>query len=118
MSGLTKLLAVGLWAGVFAASGCGNWGGKRYDPDYWHENFVGGLGTNVGRNFDQLKYSGWDSRGILASTITLPNGHVEYTYDERMGKYPRNCQYIFEVDPKTNLVVAARWMGDKCILVP
>ena len=118
MNSLTKLFTVGLLIGVFAAPGCGNFGGKRYDPAYWHENFVNILSGQVGNNFGGLRYSGWDSPGRLANKTILPNGHVEYTYDERMDKYPHNCQYTFEVDPKTNIVVAARWMGDRCIIVP
>jgi len=79
-----------------------------------HENFKHNVIAKVGLNIDKIG-GGWTRSQDLVSTITLPNGHVAYTY-----KYIRSCQYTFEVDPKTNIIVAARWEGSEkdCVIAP
>jgi hypothetical protein len=51
----------------------------------------------------------------LISRTDLSNGYVAYRY--RAGG---TCRYTFEVDPNTDIIVAATWEGDAkhCIIIP
>jgi hypothetical protein len=112
------LLSVGVLVPALAA--CSS---QQYDPNYWHQNFVGGLQKNVGKTFekegDTIRYSsrsgGWAPYDGLVSRTVLPNGHVAYKY-----RYQGTCRYTFEVDPKTDIIVAATWEGEAkhCAIVP
>jgi hypothetical protein len=111
----TLLLTGGLLVGVLAASGCGNWGGERYAPNYWHENFKNALRGMIGYNVD--KYGGgWADPRTLVNETVLPNGNVAYTF--WLNKPHSGCQYTVEVNSETRIVVATSWTGDDCIIVP
>lgn len=120
MNGFQLLGVVSLLLGTLVASGCGNWGGKRYDPEYWHENFINSLRSKIGKNFD-LPGRGWENASNAKSKKILPNGNVGYMYRMAPSKAPDveiPCEYTFEVDPTTRIVVDASWKGDYCFLVP
>jgi hypothetical protein len=103
-----------LWG--LALNGCN---AQIYDPHYWHTNFVGGLQSNVGKSFQKRLArggsGGWIEDGNFTDRKSLPNGHIMYNY--RAGG---TCRYSFEVDPETDIIVAANWEGEErhCILMP
>ncbi len=107
----TTLLAIGYLAGMLVASGCSS---RQYDPGYWHENFVSIMQLNVGKKHDSGR-GGWTDPNDLIGSATLSNGNLAYKY-----RYQGTCTYTFEVDPKTNTIVAARWEGEAkhCIIIP
>lgn len=111
------LLGISLLAGMFMMAGCSS---QRYDRSYWHENFVNSLHSKIGKNFDQPG-SGWENASNARSKTTLPNGNVVYLYRMTPLKEPAvevPCEYTFEVNPETRIVVDARWKGDHCFLIP
>lgn len=60
------------------------------------------VGTDIRKhaNFDQLERR------------ALPNGNTEYRYTRRMGRGTTNpCTSIYEVDPKTYIVVRTEFAG-------
>lgn len=84
---------------------------QKYNPDFWHQNFLHQLQNNVGYFFA----GGWARHEELIEQIELPSGYIAYKY-----RYIRTCRYILEVDPKRNIIVRVAWEGDKhdCIIVP
>jgi len=78
-----------------------------------HENFVQHHLANVGQTIEALRPAGY-ARDVIDVT-SLPNGNIAYRY-----RYVRSCRYIYEVDPKTNIIVAARWEGSEkdCVIAP
>jgi hypothetical protein len=117
MKGTAILLTIGLLVGMWAASGCSS---RQYDPVYWHENFKSSLRSKIGKKFDQPG-SGWEDASNAKSKTILPNGNLEYMYRMAPSKAPAvevPCEYTFEVNPETGIIVDARWKGDYCFLVP
>lgn len=116
----TILFSLSLLAGALVIVGCSS---QQYDPNYWHQNFVAGLHDNVGRTFEKegdtvpysSKWGGWAQHQYLVNRTVLPNGNIAYKY-----RYQGTCRYTFEVDPKTDLIVAATWEGEAryCAIVP
>jgi hypothetical protein len=114
------LVSAFLLAGVPIVAGCAS---QQYDPAHWHENFVAGLQGNVGRKFERVRSTrarggetgGWAVTEQLVDRVDLPTGHVTYKY-----RYQGTCRYTFEVDPKTDVIVAATWEGEArhCAIVP
>lgn len=51
----------------------------------------------------------------LVDKRSLPSGHIAYKY-----RYQGTCRYTFEVDSKTDVIVAATWEGEArhCAIVP
>jgi hypothetical protein len=98
-------------------AGCGNWGGESYDPHFWHQNFLNTLNSQVGRKYDVVRRGSWANSTDLISSVTLSNGNVAYKYPYQN---PSLCSYTFEVDPKTDVIVAVTWQGEEkhCILIP
>jgi hypothetical protein len=113
----TPLLTVGLLVGVLVASGCGNWGGERYDPHFWHQNFLNALNSQVGRKYESARRGSWANPVDLISSVKLPNGNTAYKYPYQN---PSLCNYTFEVDSKTDIIIAVTWEGEEkhCILIP
>lgn len=108
-----SLLTASLLAGIPVIGGCGS---QTYDPSYWHQNFVGGLQREVGKNFSAIRgRAGLALDEYLVSRTDLPSGHIAYKY-----RYQGTCRYTFEVDPKTDIIVAATWEGEErhCAIVP
>ena len=91
---------------------------QMYNPNYWHSSFVAGLQKNVGKHFESVRSGdtgGWAWDRDLVSRTELPNGHLSIKY-----RYQGTCRYSFEVDPKTDFIVAASWEGEErhCAIVP
>ncbi|MBD3813530.1 MAG: hypothetical protein IE917_15095 [Betaproteobacteria bacterium] len=116
----TLLLSAFLLAGIPTMAGCSS---QQYDPRHWHDGFVAGLQNNVGRQFNRVKSTavrsgetgGWAPDAAFVSRTELPSGHIAYKY-----RYQGTCRYTFEVNPKTDLIVAASWEGEAshCAIVP
>jgi len=55
----------------------------------------------------------------LISTRELPNGNVEKKYLEGFG-LQRPCIHVYEIDPKTDVIVRADFEGrdEDCVAVP
>lgn len=89
---------------LVAASGCAG-----VTP---HENFKEGLRLMVGYNIDTFRSR---TRKTLLSESALANGNVEYRF-----LYRQDCTEIYEVDPKTRLIVRADFEGSErsCTIVP
>jgi hypothetical protein len=110
-------LGISLLVGVLLTAGCSS---QRYDRNYWHENFKSSLRSKIGKNFDQPG-SGWENAQNARSKTILPNGNVEYMYKMAPSKAPAvevPCEYSFEVNTETRIVVDAKWKGGYCFLVP
>jgi hypothetical protein len=91
---------------------------QRYDPNYWHQNFLYRLQKYLGHSFDEVRsgqVGGWGTDEQLVDQMKLPSGNIAYKY-----RYLRTCRYIFLVDPKTSTVAEVKWEGEKrdCIVVP
>jgi hypothetical protein len=88
------------------------WGCTSISP---HENFRQHLNTQVGMSIDNAPAYSWRNQKDLIEIAPLPNGNLEYTY-----KYLRTCRYIFEVNPKTHIIVGARFEGKEtdCVVAP
>lgn len=91
---------------------------QQYDQGFWHQNFVSFLYSNVGKKFESVRggeTGGWAQDQYLIDQIELPNGNTAFKYH-----YQATCRYTFEVDPKTGIIVAARWEGEAkhCIIIP
>lgn len=55
----------------------------------------------------------------LIDVSPLANGNVEYKYRHGFKARESSCRIIYEVDPTTRLIVAARFEGEEdCVLVP
>ena len=111
------LFGICLLVGVLVMAGCSV---HRYDRNYWHENFINSLRSKIGKNFDQPG-SGWENASNARSKTILPNGNLEYMYRMAPLKAPAvevPCEYTFEVNPETRIVVDVRWRGDHCFLIP
>ena len=80
-----------------------------------HENFMDSLKNAIGRSLDNKPSYLWPHEEDLIDSKTLPNGNIENRY-----KYLRTCKYIFEIDPKTRTIVAARFEGKEsdCVINP
>lgn len=91
---------------VIAPSGCAS-----VTP---HENFKDQLYRKVGKNIDNLPPF-WARERDLVDKKTLSNGNVEYRYQGI-----RSCQYMFEVGPKSRIIVNARFEGKEfdCVINP
>lgn len=100
------LFGVSILVGVFTIVGCSS---QQYDPNFWHQNFVTNLQNQVGTKL------GLYLQGRKYSVSHLPNGNVTYKIF-RGG----TCYSILEVDPKTDIIVAATWEGEAqhCIIIP
>ena len=91
---------------------------KIYDPNYQHSGFVLALQDYVGKDFEDVRRGragGWGREASLKEQAEIPNGHTVYKYS-----HLRTCRYIFEVDSKTDKIIAVDWEGNKgdCIIVP
>jgi hypothetical protein len=76
------------------------------------ENFKDALYREIGKSVDN---SLWAPRRYLISEKTMSNGNVEYRY-----QYLRSCRYMFEIEPKSRVIVNARFEGKEfdCVINP
>ena len=77
-----------------------------------YENFQNLNRRNIGRKVDDpsLVFMGWTNPKDLVKVVRLPNGHDEYHYIAGY-KGQLTCRQIYEVDPKTLIIVGFRWEG-------
>src|SRR5438046_1758934 len=77
------------------------------------ENFKNNLQRRVGRSFDIPRTD--ITPELLLSTRVLGSGNIEYRY-----RYLGDCVQIYEVDPKTRIILRADAEGSatSCILPP
>ena len=97
------LTAIALFWGLF---GC--IGRHSVTP---RQNFIDGLNSDIGLKLDEVPHN----KNTFIKVVELQNGHQEYWY-----QYKRTCRYMFEVDPKTQIIVGARYEGreEDCTIVP
>ena len=83
-----------------------------------HENFKDQLNRKVGKNIDNLPPF-WARERDLIQKKLLINGNVEYRY-WGLSRGLRSCQYIFEVEPKSRMIVNVRYEGKEfdCVINP
>ena len=110
-SPIIPILLIGLLLTVSCSS-------QKYDPNFWHQNFVSMLQKNVGHDFDNVRNGetgGWALQGSLIGKTNLPNDYLAYKY-----RHLRTCHYLLIIESKTNIVAEVKWEGDKedCIIVP
>ncbi|MCL2761516.1 MAG: hypothetical protein FWD70_07725 [Desulfuromonadales bacterium] len=81
-------------------SGCVFWAGSP------HDNFVEILNSKIGKNIDEIPYFQLPDKENIIDSKVLPNGNIENKY-----KYYKTCIYFYEIDPKTRIIVGARFEG-------
>jgi hypothetical protein len=89
---------------------------KIYDPNYQHSGFVLTLQDYLGYDIKHiLAGERWGKQTDLKEKTEGSNGNIYYKFG-----YIRTCRYIFEVDSKTDKIIAVDWEGNKgdCIIVP
>lgn len=87
---------------------------QKYDPNFWHQNFVDALEKKVGQHFSSVHNHGFAGDGNLLGTTKLNNGHKVYSYGSE------RCGFSFEVDPTSDVIVNV-WEDTKkpdCYIVP
>lgn len=95
----------------YVIGGCST---EKYNPQFWHTNFVTILRSNVGKKLENARGTGWALTEAFVDRTDLSNGNTAYRY--RAGG---SCRYTFEVDPN-DIIVDARWEGEAthCIIIP
>ncbi len=87
-----------------------------------HENFVNMLNRQVGKNWIWLRdHYQFPSEKTLISSKELPNGNVVKKYKSTWGfGRKRTCISIYEIDPKTDIIVHAGFEGteEDCVINP
>jgi hypothetical protein len=80
-----------------------------------HDNFKAHLYHTIGINIDSIPYYQMPSKQSLISSRELPNGNIENKYMHR-----GTCVYFIELDPKTRIIVGARFEGSEsdCVVNP
>jgi hypothetical protein len=71
-----------------------------------HENFVNRVNRLPSNKISD--YSFFHEKGRKLSEELLPNGHLLYRF-----VYANTCNYILEVDPRTNVIVKASYEGER-----
>lgn len=86
-----------------------------------HENFKAQLHAKIGKKWNELPSYQFPSEEYLISSKELPNGNVEKKYKLVWGfGKQRTCIHIYEIDPKTNIIVNASFEGSEtdCAINP
>jgi hypothetical protein len=106
-SGIARLIA-----GVWLLAACA-------DHPSPHENFVNMLNSKVGKKWTDLRPYMYPSDKDLISSTELPNGNIENRYMEGLGS-KRPCIHVYEIDPKTQIIVRADYEGrdEDCVAAP
>ncbi len=100
---------------LLLASGC-----ALFAPDP-HENFLEIMHSMIGEKWNELPRTQYPDEKDLISSQTLPNGNMENKYRLVWGfKKNRACIWIFEIDPKTDIIVDVGFEGKKedCVIYP
>ncbi len=71
-----------------------------------HDNFIGHLNLQIGHNIDNVPYYQIPHKEDIIDSKVLPNGNIENKY-----LYRGTCRYHYEIDPKTRIIVGARFEG-------
>ncbi|WP_022665051.1 hypothetical protein [Desulfospira joergensenii] len=80
-----------------------------------HDNFKEHIYGQIGKILNEIPpYQAPNEKNLISSKL-LPNGNIENKY-----KYKGTCRYMFEIDPKTQKIIAARFEGEKtdCVINP
>ena len=86
-----------------------------------HENFKGILHSQIGQKWDEMPYYQIPSEEELISSRILPNGNMEKKYKTLRGwRHNRVCIQIYEIDPKTDIIVDVGFEGSEadCVWNP
>lgn len=87
-----------------------------------HENFVNMLNRQVGENWTWLRtHHQFPAEETLINSRELPNGNVEKKYKNTWGfGRKRTCISIYEIDPKTEIIVRVGFEGteEDCVINP
>ena len=77
-----------------------------------HENYLESLRGVVGRDFRTL------AEFRRFEPHALPNGNIEYRWTRQMLRRSKPCTDIFEVDPRTYIILRADFIGgpDDCVI--
>ncbi len=100
---------------LLLASGC-----ALFAPDP-HENFLEIMHSKIGEKWNELPRTQYPDEKDLISSQTLSNGNIEKKYRQVWGfKKNRICISIYEIDPKTDIIVGVGFEGKKedCVIYP
>jgi hypothetical protein len=80
-----------------------------------HENFRDHINGEIGKSTDNAPDYSFRHEKKVINSKSLPNGNIEKEY-----KYLRSCRYFFEINPKTHIIVGARFEGKEsdCVVAP
>lgn len=82
---------------------------SKLTPEAAHQNYLSGLNATIGQDIDQSRYTSL-RKELRVSEEILGNGLVRYRY--KAGPGLAECRSIYDVDPKTRIVVAVGFEGD------
>lgn len=82
-----------------------------------HENFARNIRSHIGDKWTELGPA-FPPESDLINSRVLPNGNIEKTYRStwRFGwdrSVERICIQIFEIDPKTDVILSADFRGER-----
>lgn len=86
-----------------------------------HENFKAHLNSKIGKKWNELPSHQFPSEEYLVGNKTLPNGNLERRYKITWGfGKKRTCIDIYEIDPKTDIIVGVGFEGKEtdCVINP
>ncbi len=85
-----------------------------------HENYKAIMHSKIGKKWNELPSYEFPPEEYLISSKTLPNGNLEKKYKRTWGFRKRTCIDIYEIDPKTDIIVGVGFEGKKedCVINP
>jgi len=86
-----------------------------------HENFKTIMHSKIGKKWNELPSYQYPSEEYLFSSRILSNGNLEKRYKIFWGfDKKRMCIDIYEIDPKTDIIVGVDFEGKKkdCVINP
>ena len=95
--------------------GCTSW------AEWPHENFKRHYGSQVGKRVDDPSTSIARYPEDIVAKRVLPNGNTEFELLKAISQIrDAQCAVFYEVDSKTNVIVAWRFEGDEkiCAMAP
>ncbi len=100
---------------LLLAAGC-----ALFAPDP-HENFLEIMHSMIGEKWNELPRTQYPDEKDLISSQTLSNGNIERKYRVVWGlNKNRICTRIYEIDPKTDIIVNVGFEGknEDCVINP